>query len=91
MKQFIVVGQDHGVAGPLADICDELEKRGGTCLRFLREPLPEDFASLLASSLAQKATVVICGMSSFEDRAANELKVDYTAISFDGITYYARS
>ena len=80
MKQFIVVGQDHGVAGPLADICDELEKRGGTCLRFLREPLPEDFASLLASSLAQKATVVICGMSSFEDRAANELKAAGIAI-----------
>lgn len=80
MKQFIVVGQDQGVAGPLADICDELEKRGGECLRFLREPLPEDFTSLLANSLAQKATVVICGMSSFEDRAASELKAAGIAI-----------
>lgn len=80
MKQFIVVGQDQGVVGPLADICDGLEKRGGECLRFLREPLPEDFASLLANSLAQKPTVVICGMSSFEDRAASELKAAGIAI-----------
>ncbi len=80
MKQFIVVGQDYGVAGPLADICDEIEKQGGTCWRFLREPLPDNFASLLADSLAQKATVVICGMSSFEDRAASELKAAGIAI-----------
>lgn len=79
MKRFIVVAQDIGVAGPLADICDEIEKRGGECLRLLRESLPDNFEWFLDGP--SKPDLVVCGMSSFADRAVNEIRAAEAAIA----------
>lgn len=78
MKRVLLVAQDVGVAGPLADIREELQKQNDT-RGFLREPLPEDFESLLEGPA--KPDLVVCGMSSFKDRAENELRAAEAAIA----------